>query len=81
MFPTAGRSDRGVWAQIVWSAKLAVLNPAKAFMTLVLFALPVLLMIFVPTATMWVPFVWLIVGGGVTMWLVMLMTRRLRRPM
>lgn len=76
VLPLAGRSNLTFTQQITQSARLALMRPLVAFGIVALNALPVVLLFTVPTAILWVPIFWTIIGSGTSCWLQMTMICR-----
>lgn len=74
--PLAGRSKLGVIAQIRQSLRLTALKPLVAVAVFALDILPIILLVYLPDAVIWVPLLWIIVLAGSSFWLQMLMIRK-----
>lgn len=76
VLPLASRSKLSAWGQVKRSVKVAIAKPLPALLIMLMDVLPVVLLLWLPTAVAWVPLLWFVIGGGLTAWLTMALMRR-----
>lgn len=76
ILPLSGRSGLGVAQQIKQSARLAAMKPLTALACFALNIAPIVLIVVLPGAVVWMPLLYIVFGIGGTAWLQMFLIRK-----